>query len=204
MEIQLLELRKLSKSYLGHQVFSNLDLQFTQQKYCVVGENGCGKTTLLLLAAGLEQACSGAILLDNKDITDKVVKYDIGISSDRITLPEFLNSKQLLDFHCAQFACAFPVAFIEALHFSKQLTKPIKDLSLGSLKKVSLLLALCHQPKYLLLDEPTTGLDKLSRAWLLDYLKGFNGCLIVTSHETCFIDDANFRQINLQQLGDND
>lgn len=204
MENQLLEIIKLSKSYLGHQVFSELDLQFSQQKYCIVGENGCGKTTLLLLAAGLEPACSGEILIDKKPVTEKAVRFDIGISSDRIVLPEFLTSKQLLDFHCQQFCCPFPEELIKALHFAKQLTKPIKGLSLGSLKKISLLLALCHQPKYLLLDEPTTGLDKLSREWLLAYLQRYNGCLIVTSHEACFIDNTDYRQINLLQLGDND
>ena len=200
----MLEIIKLSKSYLGHQVFSELNLQFSQQKYCIVGENGCGKTTLLLLAAGLEQACSGEILIDQKPVTDKAVRFDIGISSDRIVLPEFLTSKQLLDFHCKQFGCAFPEEFIKALQFTKQLMKPIKGLSLGSLKKISLLLALCHQPKYLLLDEPTTGLDKLSREWLLDYLQRYSGCLIVTSHEACFIDNAHYTQINLLQLGHHD
>lgn len=64
------------------------------------------------------------------------------------------------------------------------------DLSLGNQKKLSLILALAHNAKCLLLDEPSTGLDSYSREFVVDYLASFDGALILISHDAVFTDNA--------------
>ncbi|WDE02282.1 ATP-binding cassette domain-containing protein [Thalassomonas actiniarum] len=196
----MLLLREISKSYQKKPVINQLSYQFDQQRYCIIGPNGSGKTTLLMLAAGLEIASSGKITLDDKPISSVSAKRQLGISSDKIILPDFLTPQQLLEFHCSQHACLFPTQFIEHLGFAPQLTTPVSALSLGNLKKISLLLALAHQPQYLLLDEPTTGLDHQSRSWLLAYLDSYPGKIIVTSHEESFTENEHYHSVFLNEL----
>jgi len=196
----MLNLIKVTKSYQQKVVLNDISFNFKQQRYCIVGPNGSGKTTLLMLAAGLEKPDSGVVMYSEAAVHNEEVKKNIGVSSDRIVLPQFLTAKQLLEFHCSQHQCPYPHEYIEKLNFNVQLTTLVSALSLGNLKKISLLLAISHHPCHLLLDEPTTGLDKQSRVWLLNFLAEFSGQLIVTSHEECFVNNADFHQLSIVDL----
>ena len=196
----MLKLNGISKSYQDKLVINKLTYDFDGARYCIVGSNGSGKTTLLMLAAGLETVCAGDISLDGEFVNSYQAKRLIGVSSDKIMLPDFLTPQQLLEFHCSQHHCLFPDVLINHIGFSDQLTTQVCDLSLGNLKKISLLLALAHQPQCLLLDEPTTGLDHVSRTWLLDYLFNYKGQIIVTSHEEVFTENINYQQVALSEL----
>jgi ABC-2 type transport system ATP-binding protein len=196
----LLKFNDISKSYQNKFVINKLTYHFDGERYCIVGSNGSGKTTLLMLAAGLENVSSGQVTLDGEPIISCDIKRVIGVSSDKIMLPDFLTPQQLLEFHCSQYSCLFPNTLINHLGFSVYLTTQICDLSLGNLKKISLLLALAHQPRCLLLDEPTTGLDDSSRVWLLDYLIKYQGQIIVTSHEKSFTENLHYQQVTMSEL----
>jgi ABC-type multidrug transport system ATPase subunit len=196
----LLKLNDISKNYQNKFVINKLTFHFYGKRYCIVGSNGSGKTTLLMLAAGLEMVSSGQVTLDGEPINSCDTKRVIGVSSDKIMLPDFLTPQQLLEFHCSQHNCLFPNTLINHLGFSEHLTTQICDLSLGNLKKISLLLALAHQPKCLLLDEPTTGLDHTSRVWLFDYLTNYQGQIIVTSHEEIFTANTHYQQVTMSEL----
>ncbi len=196
----LLKLDNLSKFYKNTQVLQNINYIFDQRRYCIIGANGCGKTTLLMLAAGLEEPTTGIVAFNDESVDSVTSKRLRGISSDKIILPDFLTPKQLLDLHCQQNHCIFPSALIDHLNFANQLSSQINALSLGNLKKISLLLALAHQPKLLLLDEPTTGLDKESRTWLLHYLDQYQGNIIVTSHEEYFTKSKQYKQVSITSL----
>jgi ABC-type multidrug transport system ATPase subunit len=196
----LLILNNVSKFYQKNAVLNNVTYHFDCLKYCIVGPNGIGKTTLLMLAAGLENLNCGEIFFNEESVCLVDTKRHLGISSDKIKSPDFLTAQQLLDFHCSQHDCPFPNTLIEHLGFRAQLATQVSDLSLGSLKKVSLLLALAHQPKCLLLDEPTTGLDNRSREWLLDFLGQYAGQVIVTSHEKIFTESAHYKLVDFEQL----
>lgn len=196
----MLKLNKVSKFYQKNEVIKNITYSFTEQRYCIIGANGSGKTTLLMLVAGLEPVSAGQVTYNEQSVHLAKTKRHLGISSDKILLPEFLTAQQLLEFHCSQHKCSFPDALINHLGFTPQLATKVVKLSLGSLKKTSLLLALAHQPQYLLLDEPTTGLDHNSREWLLDYLDSYQGQIIVTSHEEVFTKNSGFQQIVLSDL----
>lgn len=196
----MLSFKQVSKSYQQHLVINNIDLTITNNKYCLSGANGTGKTTLLMLASGLEKPTTGSIYLKQQAVDLPESKKYIGISSDKVLLPEFLTAKQLITFHCQQYQCDWPETLIKALNFNQQLTTQVSALSLGSQKKLSLLLALSHQPHCLLLDEPTTGLDSTSRNWLLTYLTNYSGLLLITSHESFFTENQNYQQLSINQL----
>ncbi|WDE08886.1 ABC transporter ATP-binding protein [Thalassomonas viridans] len=196
----MLLLENVSKSYQKNQVINNLTYRFDEDRYCITGPNGSGKTTLLMLAAGLEMVSSGRIILDGAPVYSALAKRRLGISSDKILLPDFLTPQQLLEFHCAQHHRRFPEDLIEMLDFAGQLTTRVSALSLGNLKKISLMLALVHEPEYLLLDEPTTGLDHQSRDWFLDYLDNYPGRIIVTSHEESFTANEYYLRVLLSEL----
>jgi ABC-type multidrug transport system ATPase subunit len=196
----LLILKEVSKLYQKNVVLNGVSYRFDEQKYCIVGPNGIGKTTLLILAAGLEKLSGGEVTFNGESVFLTDTKRQLGISSDKIKLPMFLTAQQLLEFHCSQHNCPFPTILISHLRFTDQLTTQVSSLSLGNLKKISLLLAIAHHPKCLLLDEPTTGLDSNSREWLLGFLNQYQGQIIVTSHETVFTESASYKPVYLSQL----
>ncbi|MEW6989760.1 ATP-binding cassette domain-containing protein [Colwelliaceae bacterium 6441] len=196
----MLILKNVVKFYQDNLVIEQLSYHFDKQRYCIVGPNGSGKTTLLMLAGGLESVTAGEVYYNHQAVELKETKRQLGISSDKIILPEFLTSQQLITFHCTQHDCNFPHPLITSLNFTQQLTTQVAALSLGSLKKLSLIIALAHQPNCLLLDEPTTGLDQQSRIWLLDYIDRYPGQIIITSHEACFTENEHFQQVLLAEL----
>ncbi|MBO9490216.1 ATP-binding cassette domain-containing protein [Endozoicomonas sp. G2_1] len=196
----MLSLSNLSKSYQHQLLFNQLNIDFGNSKYCIRGVNGSGKTTLLMLAGGLEPADQGTVTIDNIDIRAANAKRLIGVCSDKIQLPSFLTSQQLLEFHLEQHQCQWPQQMIEQLSFGQQLATGVAKLSLGSYKKLGLLLALSHQPKYLLLDEPTTGLDQASRDWLISYLDSSQQTLVLASHEACFTEHKDYQQLDIANL----
>ena len=200
----MLQFNQVSKRFSKKIIVQQFSYHFDQAHYCIAGENGIGKTTLLLMAAGLEAIDSGKVLFEQNIITSITAKQNIGISSDKILLPQFLNAQQLINFHCQQHHIEFPNILVTALNFNEQLNKKVQELSLGNSKKLSLILALAHQPKCLLLDEPSTGLDHHSRTWLLNYLRNYphhtQRQIIVTSHEDDFIHDQQYTQLNFKDF----
>jgi ABC-type multidrug transport system ATPase subunit len=184
---------KVRKQFAAHPVLDDFSQHFEQGKYCITGENGCGKTTLLMLAAGLELPNEGEITFNGVPVTQDEVKPLLGISTDKIIYPRFLKAQQLIEFHCACYQVDWPARLIGDLHFTEHLSTLAPALSLGNQKKLSLVLAMTHKAQCLLLDEPTTGLDSYSRDFVLDYLNDFDGHLIITSHDPLFTKNAEYR-----------
>ena len=199
----MLVAHNLIKKFENKPVINNINIAFNREHYCISGVNGCGKTTLLTILAGIEPATAGKVTLNNANINSTITRKKIGISSDRIIMPEFLSAEQLIRFHCKQYHCAYPTDIINALFFDIQLPNLVNALSLGSLKKLSLILALAHRPECLLLDEPTTGLDSASREWLLSHIANYQGIVIVTSHETDFLNNPQYQQRPFSELQGN-
>jgi ABC-type multidrug transport system ATPase subunit len=166
----------------------------------VTGKNGKGKTTLLLMAAGIEPCDKGKILFNQQSVFDTKQRKKIGVSAAAVVLPEFMTGQQLLSFHCQQFQCAFPEEYIQGFNFTPFIHTVVKDLSLGNVKKLSLLTAMAHRPSLLLLDEPTNGLDDSAIDYLLNLLHHYSGQLIVASHDNCFINDHSYQIVELDSI----
>jgi ABC-2 type transport system ATP-binding protein len=139
----------------------------------LVGPNGAGKTTSIQCLVGLLRADSGEIRVFGRsnDLNKPEWKLDIGYVGDVHVFYERWTAAQNLTF-LSQFYpdWSHQKASDLAKRFRLPLNKPAKNLSTGNRVKLSLVSALAHSPKLLLLDEPTSGIDPVVRTEVLDVL----------------------------------
>jgi len=138
-----------------------------------VGPNGSGKTTTIQCITGLLKANSGSIKVFGRDANPNETdwKQDIGYVGDVHVFYENWSGAKNLKF-VSQFYENWSDSFAEELvkRFDVPVDKKAKSLSTGNRIKLSLIMALAHQPRLLLLDEPTAGLDPIVRTEVLDVL----------------------------------
>ena len=133
----------------------------------LLGPNGAGKTTLFRLLMGILKATEGKLLVDGRDaFEDRVeVKRLIGFLPDEPVFYSYLSGREILELSAAMHG--LPVAatmerimrIALRLRLADDINNYAEDYSRGMKKKLGLLLALLHEPKLLVLDEPTNGLD---------------------------------------------
>ncbi|WP_063355087.1 ABC transporter ATP-binding protein [Shewanella mangrovi] len=181
-------------------LLNNVSQIFQQPITLITGPNGSGKTTFLMIAAGLLIPTQGHVSFNQQPVTALAQKANIGISATKVALPAFYTAKELLQFHCDMFNCTLDTTWVDNLGLTPFLNSQIGELSLGNEKKLSLLTAILHQPQLLLLDEPFNGLDDASRAALLRFLQDFSGQLIIASHEPLQIADRAICHIAISEL----
>jgi ABC-2 type transport system ATP-binding protein len=133
----------------------------------LLGPNGAGKTTLFRLLMGILKATEGKLLIDGRDaFEDRVeVKRLIGFLPDEPVFYSYLSGREVLELSAAMHGLNVPATMdrlapmIAQLRLADDITNYAEDYSRGMKKKLGLLLAMLHQPKLLVLDEPTNGLD---------------------------------------------
>lgn len=148
-------------------VFDNFSLQVDKGMVCgLLGENGVGKTTLLYLMSGLLTPQSGKVLVDGIDVRKRKVETlsNIFIVPDEIELPK-LTLSDYVDFYSPFYPCFSEDDMSKYLEiFCMKEYGLISELSLGQRKKLYMSFAFATNTQYLLMDEPTNGLDIPSKA----------------------------------------
>ncbi|MCP4587397.1 MULTISPECIES: ATP-binding cassette domain-containing protein [unclassified Pseudoalteromonas] len=182
----MIEINNLNKRFASAHVFKNYSKQFQNKKVCLQAANGRGKTTLLMMLAGLEKPQSGVVLYNNQAL--KSPQNDVSIASDRITLPDFLTARQIIELSCNALKKDMPEQLITGFNFTEHFNTRFSALSSGNQKKCQLITAFLKQAPFLLLDEPSAALDQISIKFLLTILDSYlddkpNGQVIITSHE---------------------
>ena len=172
-----IQINKLHFSYPHSH--SNLFEDFSISLYdgwtCIAGSNGCGKTTLLKLIAGMLNPDGGTILLDGENITDAgSVLYSAFWSPD--------NEVR---------------RFFSMLHISEEMLERYDSLSGGEKKRIQIASALAENPSVLLLDEPTNHLDAETVQMITEALKAYSGIGIMVSHDRSFSDSLCTRTLYL-------
>ena len=179
----LLSFSEVDYRYSSRSIFRRLSLDLSAEKTVITGPNGCGKTTLLMLAAGILSPQQGHIHFNQHSVIEPSNKYKIGISASRVGLPDFMSVQEFLSFHSTQFNCSGTQTWLDKFNLDKFASTQVSALSLGNYKKLSLIAALMHGPELLLLDEPTNGLDDKGLQALADVLEDYSGQMVIASHD---------------------
>lgn len=183
----ILEIKNLNKKYAN---FELKDISFNLPKGMIlgfIGENGAGKTTTIKAILDILKNYTGEIKifgLDNRK-DEKKIKEDIGVVLDDMFFPEILTPNDINNSLKSIYQNWDSKMFYQYLEkFSLMPNKPIKTFSKGMKKKLEIITALAHHPKLLILDEPTTGLDPIARAEVIDIFQNFiekDDCSILLS-----------------------
>jgi ribosome-dependent ATPase len=159
-----------------------------------VGSNGCGKTTTMKMLTGLLPPSEGEALLFGKplDARDMSSRNRVGYMSQSFSLYTELTARQNLDLHArlfhlpAQKAKARIAELVARFGLEDYLDQRTLDLPLGIRQRLSLAVAIIHEPEMLILDEPTSGVDPLARDrfWelLIDLSRNQGVTIFVSTH----------------------
>jgi len=172
-----IEIKGLCKSYKDFKL-DNLDLVLPSG--CImglVGENGAGKSTTIRLIMDAIKSDAGKVTVlgvDNKSPEFRMCKEDIGVVLDEAYFPEVLTPKNVNSVMQNTYKKWDEACFFDYMtRFSLPMTKPFKDYSRGMKMKLAIAVALSHDPKLLILDEATSGLDPMVRDEMLDIFNDF-------------------------------
>lgn len=163
----------------------------------VIGPDGAGKTTLFRILASLLLPDSGSAVMNGHDVLKefKTIRKIIGYMPGRFSLYQDLSVEENLKF----FATVFATTIEENYHLIKDIYQQIEPfkkrragaLSGGMKQKLALSCALIHKPEVLILDEPTTGVDPVSRKEFWDMLKKLKSDGITILVSTAYMDEAS-------------
>ena len=186
---KLLEIKHLKKYYGKTCGIEDVTLSINEGEiYGFIGPNGAGKSTTIRTIIGLIKKNDGKIFYNGKelDMSDIKVKESIGYLPSEVNLYKEYTVKEMLDYHETFYKKNINKRRKELVKLLKlDELKRIEDLSLGNLKKVGIVLALMHEPKFLILDEPTSGLDPIMQSVLHDILieeKNKGTTILYSSH----------------------
>lgn len=179
-------IKDLHKKFKRANVLNGLSFQIENEILFIAGRNGAGKTTLLRLLLNMERQDKGFIEIKD-DVTnaseniccvfDSTCLYQDMNCSENISIlgTGYLNDKAHID------------RIIDSLQIKELLHKKVGRCSFGQQHRISMAIALIRKPVFLLLDEPTVGLDPMSwelvRAAVLANKNEQNGCVIITGQD---------------------
>ncbi len=163
--------QQVSKRYRYDWIFKGVDYRFEEgRSYAITGPNGSGKSTLLKIICGHLTPSKGKVefLKNEKKVAPEEVYSEVSYAAPYIELIEEFTLLEALDFHQKfkpfRQGLGTPEA-LDLLAFSKAANKEIRHFSSGMKQRLKLLLALCSDTPVLLLDEPTTNLDRQGMDW---------------------------------------
>lgn len=186
-----IQLNEASKRFQYEWIFKNITLQLPQgESLAITGGNGSGKSTLLKCLSGAIPISSGNITFEDagQEIPNSEWYKHLVLSAPYLELPEEFSLIELIDFH---FKFKSPLnqirakELIEVLYLDQHVTKPVSQFSSGMKQRLKLGLAFFSDVPLILLDEPTSNLDKKGIAWYTELIKTYqyNRTVIVCSNE---------------------
>jgi ABC-2 type transport system ATP-binding protein len=195
----MIEIKNLIKDFSGLKAIDNLCFKVSENEiFGLIGPDGAGKTTLMRILAGIMNPSSGDILYDNKSITKNTeeIKSHLGYMPQKFSLYGDLSVIENINFYADIYLVPKnerAETIKKLLYFSNLAAfkdRPADKLSGGMKQKLGLSCALIHKPRILILDEPTNGVDPLSRRefWNILYdLKARDVTIIIS---TPYMDEA--------------
>ena len=185
---KIVEFHKVSKSYPNRVILNDFSYNVQrQERLGIVGNNGAGKTTFLKMLVGQEEVDKGKIVLGETVVFGYYSQDLIKVNDDFKVIDvvrevaEYIPLEKGRQLSAAQLLERF--LFPRDMHYQF-----VHKLSGGEKRRLKLLRVLMSNPNFLILDEPTNDLDIFAMSVLEEYLRQFQGCLIVVSHDRYFMD----------------
>ena len=185
----MIKVKNLVKSFGKNAVLKGIHLTIDAGKVtAIVGPNGSGKTTLIKTILGLVKPTGGTIEVDGAPINnDYLYRNKIGYMPQLARYPENLTGNEMLSLiksirNSEEFSNK---EILSSFKLEMEMDKPFKNLSGGTKQKISALIAFAFNPKIIILDEPTAGLDPVSSSYFKDLVmkqKELKKTIILTSH----------------------
>lgn len=187
-----LTIKDLSKEYGSKKAIKNFNVTLTNGVYGLLGANGAGKTTLMRIICGIQTETNGEILLNNKNIHDLGEEYRniLGYLPQNFGYyPNFTAYKFLMYISSVKGlphkkAHNKTIELLKELDLIEQKNEKIKNFSGGMKQRLGIAQALLNNPKILILDEPTAGLDPKERVRFRNLISSLaeNRIVILSTH----------------------
>ena len=180
----LLNATDISKSYTASPLLSNLSYAINEgDKIGLIGVNGTGKSTLLRITAGVEDADSGKIILTGGvriGYLPQAPAYD----PEKTVLEQAVSYLTRVTAEEGEYRCKSMLNQLGITDFEKKMS----TLSGGERKRVAMAGIFTNECDILILDEPTNHIDSDTVEWLENYLKKFRGAIFMVTHDRYFLD----------------
>ena len=198
---KVIEVENLTKSFGDFIAVKGISFEvFKGEIFGFLGANGAGKTTAIKMLIGISKPSSGKATIAGFDVksNSEMVKKSIGYMSQRFSMYDDLTIRENITFFGGIYGLNRKQirektdSLIERLHLHKVSNKLVGSLPLGWKQKLAFSVSLLHEPKIVFLDEPTSGVDPITRRqfWELIYSEAYKGTTIfVTTH---YMDEAEY------------
>jgi ABC-2 type transport system ATP-binding protein len=193
----LVEISQVTKSFGAKVALNDISFSIPPGQICgLLGPNGAGKTTLFRLLMGILKATEGALFIDGRDAFDEriEVKRLVGFLPDEPVFYSYLSGREVLELSAGMHGLDVKATMdrvaplIARLRLADDINFYAEDYSRGMKKKLGLLLAMLHEPRLLILDEPTNGLDVESTHLFYDMMVEESGRGVTVLFSTHLMD----------------
>lgn len=187
MSDYILEVKNLTKKFKNQIAVNNVSLSIRKNSvYGLLGPNGAGKSTILKMITGIMKPSSGEILFGDHVWTRKNLK-DIGALIENPAIYPNLTAMENLNIACTLYGLPKERAeeVIDTIGLKHSGKKKVKNFSMGMKQRLGLGMAIINNPKLLILDEPTNGLDPIGIEELRELIRSFPSLgitVILSSH----------------------
>lgn len=191
----IIKIKNVTKRFKDKIVLDNISFEVEEGEiFGFIGPNGAGKSTLINIISTILEKEKGKITVDGYDIDKDSIKAKsvIGIVPQEVALIEELNAYDNLEFFGTLYGLKGRVLkervneALEIVGLSERKKEKVKKFSGGMKRRLNIAAAIMHNPKILIMDEPTVGIDPQSRNYIFDFIKKVNKekkvTILYTSH----------------------
>jgi len=201
MRQEVIRVRNLYKRFGKFVANDNLNFDvYEGEIFGFLGANGAGKTTAIRILSGLSNPTSGDVMVAGFDAgrQSELIKKNIGYMCQKFSLYEDLTVKENITLYGGIYGMSKSLIkqrthdLLEKLHFQEYENRLISDMPLGLRQKLAFSVAVLHEPRIVFLDEPTGGVDPITRRqfWEMIYETADRGITVfVTTH---YMDEAEY------------
>ena len=201
MPEKVITAEKLSKRFGDFKAVDEISFDVEKGEiFGFLGANGAGKTTAIRMLCGLSLPTSGQARVAGFDIyrQNEQIKKNIGYMSQKFSLYEDLTVKENIRFYAGIYGMTDnyikekTATLLNQLHMEREANSLVKSLPLGWKQKLAFSVAIFHEPRIVFLDEPTGGVDPVTRRefWIMIYEAAARGITVfVTTH---YMDEAEY------------